>query len=84
MNTSVDHLIQKLQQKITSLKKVVKYSNVQIIEMNSKMEVEKLKIVNRIQSQLQEEKPEPKLLVKTSKNINYGEEQIAHLLEQII
>lgn len=84
MNTSIDHLIQKLQQKITSLKKVVKHSNAQIVEMNSKIDVEKLKIINRIQSQLQEEISEPKLLAKSSKNIHYGTEQIENLLEQII
>ena len=84
MNTSIDNLIQKLQQKIAALKKVIKKSDAQIIEMNSKMEIEKLKIVNRIHSQLQEEKPEPKLLSKTPKTINYGLEQIENLLEQII
>jgi hypothetical protein len=84
MNTSIDHLIQKLQQKIISLKKLTKNSNAQITEMNSKLETEKLKIVNRVQSQLQEETAEPKLLAKSTKNYNIEKEQIENYLEQII
>ena len=84
MNTSIDHLIQKLQQKIISLKKLAKNSNAQITEMNAKIETEKLKIVNRVQSQLQEEIAEPKLLAKSSRNYNVEKEQIENYLEQII
>jgi predicted HTH domain antitoxin len=84
MNTSIDYLIQKLQQKIISLKKLVKSSSAQINEMNSKLETEKLKIVNRVQSQLQEETEEPKLLAKSTKNYNIEKEQIENYLEQII
>jgi SMC interacting uncharacterized protein involved in chromosome segregation len=84
MNTSIDHLIQKLQQKIISLKKMTKNSNAQIAEMNSKLETEKLKIVNRVQSQLQEETSEPKLLAKSTKNYNIEKEQIENYLGQII
>jgi hypothetical protein len=84
MNTSIDHLIQKLQQKIISLKKIAKISNAHIIETNAKIETEKLKIVNRVQSQLQEEISEPKLLAKSSRNYSIEKEQIENYLEQII
>jgi hypothetical protein len=84
MNTSIDHLIQKLQQKVISLKKLVKISSAKIVEMDAKLETEKLKIVNRIQSQIHEESPEPKLLAKSTKNYNVEKEQIENYLEQII
>jgi predicted nucleic acid-binding Zn-ribbon protein len=84
MNTSIDQLIQKLQQKIATLKKSVKHSDGQINEINDKLQAEKQKIINRINSELQAEKPTPKLLANSSKKLHLGTEQIENLLEQII
>jgi hypothetical protein len=83
MDTSIDNLIQKLQQKIINLKKDGRSLHVKIEEINVLMKNEKQKIHNRLSSEISEQNLDPKLLVKQGKTPIVDNGQIQGYFEQV-